>query len=218
MKLAVLFSGGKDSVFSLYKVLKQGDEVKYLVTIFPEREDSWMFHYPFIEMTRLQAESLGIKQIVQKTKGEKEKELEDLKRVLSKIKDEIDGVVSGAIASNYQKSRIDKICRESGLKGIAPLWGEDPEKLLREEVKLGFEIIITGVFSSGFDKSWLGRRMDEKCIDGLKDLNRKFGVNMAGEGGEYESIVLNCPIFKNRIELPEYKIIWDERASSGYLK
>jgi len=217
MKLAVLFSGGKDSVFSLYKTLKQGNEVRYLVTIFPERQDSWMFHRPCIELTKLLAESLGIKQIVQNTKGEKEKELDDLKKVLAGIKNDIEGVVSGAVASNYQKNRIDKICKELELESIAPLWREDSETLLKEEIKLGFEIIVTGVFADGFDKNWLGRRIDEKCVEDLKELNKNFGINISGEGGEYESLVLSGPIFKKKIRILDCEIIWENNTNSGYL-
>lgn len=103
MRLAVLFSGGKDSTYATLLAMKEGHEIRYLVTMLPEKQDSWMFHWPAVELTELQAEAIGIKQIAQKTSGEKEKELEDLKNTLGKIKNEIDGVVSGAIASSYQK-------------------------------------------------------------------------------------------------------------------
>jgi ABC transporter with metal-binding/Fe-S-binding domain ATP-binding protein len=217
MKLAVLFSGGKDSTYALYKMLKQGNDIKYLITIFPENPESWMFHHPCIELTKLQAQALGIKQIFQKTKGEKEKELEDLKKILEKVKDEIEGIVSGAVASKYQKSRIDRICKELRLKSIAPLWKEDPEKLLKEEVESGLEIIITAVCTAGLDENWLGRKIDLDAIEELKNLSKKFGFNLAFEGGEAETLVINCPLFKQRITFKRFEKIWDSKASSGYL-
>ena len=106
MRVAVLLSGGKDSVFSLYKAVEKGNEVKYLITLFPKRADSWMFHRPCIELTALQAKALEIEHVIRETPGEKEKELIDLEEALKAIKSEIEGVVSGAIASTYQKSRI----------------------------------------------------------------------------------------------------------------
>jgi ABC transporter with metal-binding/Fe-S-binding domain ATP-binding protein len=217
MRLAAIFSGGKDSTYALYTTMKQGHEIKYLFTMFPEREDSWMFHHPCVELTKLQAETLGIKQIIQKTKGEKEKELEDLKTALNKIKNEIDGIVSGAIASNYQKSRIDKICDELKLKSFAPLWHKNLEELLREESNT-FEIIITSVSADGFDQNWLGRKIDEKTIEDLKKLSEKHGINIAFEGGEAETFVLDGPIFKKKIEFIDTKNIWDNKTSSGYLE
>lgn len=217
MKLASLISGGKDSLYATYLSMMRRHEIKYLVTMLPAKEDSWMFHYPCVELTKLQAESIGIKQIIQKTSGEKEKELEDLKKVLEEIKDEIDGIVSGAIASQYQKSRVDRICEELKLKSIAPLWQKNPEELLREEIESGFEIIVTGVFAEGFDKSWLGQKIDINTIEKLKKLNKMYGINISAEGGEYESFVYNAPFFKKKIEILDSKIVWDDKTNSGYL-
>lgn len=218
MRLAALFSGGKDSTYALYKIMKEGHEIKYLITIFSEREDSWMFHYPCIELTRLQAEALGIKQIIKKTKGEKEKELKDLKDVILSVKDEIDGIVTGALYSDYQKTRIEKICKDLGLTCLSPLWHSDLEKMLKEEIGLGFEIIITGVASEGLDKSWLGKKIDSDLIEKLKELNKKFGINIGAEGGEFETLVLDCLIFKKKINILESDSVWDNKTNSGYLK
>ena len=216
MRLASLWSGGKDSVYATYLALKQGYEIKALITIFPKNQESWMFHYPCIKLTKLQAKAIGIKQIVKKTKGEKEKELEDLRKVLSRMKD-IDGIVSGVIASNYQKSRIDKVCEELGLKHFSPFWQKNQEKVLKGEIRAGFEIIITGVFAEGFDKSWLGKKIDDVTIKELLELKRKFGISVSGEGGEYESLVVYCPLFKKRIEILNSEICWDSKTNSGYL-
>lgn len=220
MRVAVLFSGGKDSTFATLVALEQGWDVKYLVTILPVSEESWMFHRPCIELTKLQAEAIGIKQIVKETGGEKEKELEDLITALKGICGEIDAVISGAVASRYQKDRIDAVCKELGLTSISPLWGKNQLKLLKEEVDAGLEIIITGVAAEGFDENWLGRKIDGRVINELKKLNEKFGVNPAGEGGEYETFVTNGPIFKRRIELgnlKNVKKIWDKKTNSGYI-
>lgn len=216
MRLAALWSGGKESSYSTYLAMKE-HEIKYLITLFPEKEDSWMFHYPCIELTKLQAEALGIKQIIRKTKGEKEKELEDLKEVLMSIRNEIDGVVSGAVYSKYQKKRIEKICKELRLKSITPLWHRDAEKLLKEEIESEFEIIITGVSAEGFDKNWLGRKINLDTIEDLKKLNKRFRINLSGEGGEFESLVLNCPLFKKQIKILDFETEWDNKTNSGYL-
>jgi diphthine-ammonia ligase len=218
MRLAALFSGGKDSTYALYKAIKEGHEIKYLVTVFSERQDSWMFHYPCIELTKLQAEALGIKQIIKKTKGEKEKELKDLKDALISVKSEIDGVVTGALYSDYQKNRIEKICNDLGLKCLSPLWHSDLEKMLKEEICLGFEIVITGVAAEGLDKSWLGKKINLDTVEKLKNLNKKFGINIGAEGGEFETLVLDCPIFKKKIKILDSSYAWDNKTNSGYLK
>ena len=217
MKVAVLFSGGKDSTFATYVALEQGWEVKYLVTIIPETKESWMFHHPCIELTKLQAKTIRIKQIVRTTTGEKEKELEDLIAAIKPITVEVDAVVSGAVASRYQKDRIDAVCKELGVRSIAPLWHKNEERLLKEEIDAGFEITITGVATAGMDKSWLGRRVNMHTINELKQLNEKFGVNICGEGGDYETIVTDSPIFKQQIKLSNIEKFWDKKTGSGYI-
>jgi len=213
MRVAVLSSGGKDSTLSLYHALKEGYEVEYLVTMIPQREDSWMFHYPNIHLVDLFAEAVAIKLVKAETVGVKEEEVEDLKRVLASL--DVEGVVSGAIASQYQKSRIDKICKELNFKSIAPLWQKDPLNLLKEVVNLDFETVIVGVYAYGFDKSWLERKIDSTTINALIELNKKYGISLVGEGGEYETLVLDASIFKKRIRIIEKEKIWENQ--SGYL-
>ncbi len=213
MRLAALCSGGKDSALALWLATEEGHTVERAVAMVPEREDSWMFHYPNIGLVDLFAECAGIPLTKAETSGEKELELEDLKRVLQGL--DVDGVVSGAVASTYQKSRVDRICSELGLESVAPLWGREPEELLSELIGNGFDVLITSVSADGFDESWLGRRIDEGCLEDLKKLREKFKINVEGEGGEYETLVLDAPFFKNRIELLETKKVW--RGDGGYL-
>jgi diphthine-ammonia ligase len=199
MRLAALVSGGKDSVFALYKAQQMGHEIKVLGTMVSKRSDSYMFHYPNIHLTKYVAEALEIPLVFAETSGVKEKELEDLKRLLSSF--DVDGVVTGAIASSYQKQRIDKICDELGLVSVAPLWQHDPLEIMKELIDLKFRVIFVGVSAFGLDKSWLGREINLEVLDKLVELNEKFQVSLVGEGGEYESFVLDAPIFKKRIEI-----------------
>jgi len=215
MRVAVLFAGGKDSTYAVHEAIKKGLKVNYLLTMIPNNPHSWMFHTVNINITSYQAESMGIKQIMRNTSGEKDKELEDLKEAIATVRNNIDGVVSGSISSNYQKKRIDQICKELNLASITPLWGHDPVELLREMTSAGLEIIITSVSAQGFDESWLGRKIDEKAICDLSKLNRKYGINPSGEGGEYESFVVNAPLFKKRIEPVETERVW--KGTNGYL-
>ncbi|MBU0929783.1 MAG: diphthine--ammonia ligase [Nanoarchaeota archaeon] len=205
MKLGVLFTGGKDSLLALYK---KKDEVVCLLTMISENIDSYMFHTSSIEITKLQAESLNLPLVLGKTTGEKEKELIDLKELIKKaIKEyKIDGLVTGALFSEYQSSRIDNICKELGIKCINPLWHMDPEDELNELIKNKFEFILTSIAADGLDKSWMNKIITEKEVIKLKELNKKYGINMIFEGGEAETLVLNCPLFKKRIKIIDYEI------------
>ena len=206
MKVAALFSGGKDSTFGIYKAKQSGLNITHLVSLFPEKEDSWMFHSINIHLTEMLAEAMNTPIIIKQTSGEKEKELKDLKHVLKDL--EINGVVSGAIASEYQKTRVEKICNELGIKSFTPLWGKNQEEVLAEIVDLGFKVIIVGVFAEGLDESWLGRKIDKKSINELIEIRRKYLINEAGEGGEFETLVLDGPIFKKKLVLDEISKEW----------
>jgi len=213
LRVAALISGGKDSALALYRVLKQGYKVSYLATMIPRQADSWMFHYPNIHLTDLFAEASEIPLVKAETSGEKEVELEDLKRLLAKL--DVEGVVSGAVASEYQKTRVDAICQELGVESIAPLWHEDPHNLLDELVNEHFEAIFVGVYAYGFDSSWLRRTIDVKAVNALVELHRKYQISMVGEGGEYETLVLDAPFFKKKIRLISTEKVWE--GQSGYL-
>lgn len=217
MRLAALYSGGKDSTYAITKALEMGHTVDFLVTIAPKSSDSYMFHYPCIELTKLQAESMGIKQIWRESEGKKEVEVEDLANVLSTLRGQIDGVLSGAVSSNYQRSRIEEVCRSLGLMNVAPLWGKDAYDLLREEVNSGIDAIVTSVSTGGMDKTWLGRRLNAVAVEELKVLARKLPFNIQFEGGEAETFVTDCPLFKSKIVLKDIEKFWDSKTSSGYI-
>jgi predicted ATP pyrophosphatase (TIGR00289 family) len=217
MKLASLISGGKDSLYAMYLAKKQGHEIKFLVGMISENPESYMFHTHNQHLLETISELTNIPLISGKTKGVKEEELNDLKEILSKIKDEVDGITTGAIASNYQKQRVDKICAELGLQSIAPFWNHAPEEVLRNMLKDNFEIMIVAVAAPPLDEKWLGRIIDEKCIDELVAFNKKYGIHVMGEGGEYDTLVLDCPIFKKKIKILEAEKHWDEKTKSGSL-
>jgi diphthine-ammonia ligase len=217
MRVAILFSGGKDSSYATHVALRLGWEVERLITMVPCRDDSYMFHHPCVELAPMQAEAMGLPHESVKTSGVKEKELEDMMAALRPLQGKVDGIVSGAIASRYQKDRIEAVCKELDFRSITPLWGKDQLKLLGEEVDAGLDIIFTGVATEGLDESWLGRLLDSSTIALLSNLKDRFGINPAGEGGEYETFVMDGPYFKKRIVFDSVRKVWDASTSSGHL-
>ncbi|QLJ53472.1 MAG: hypothetical protein Sv326_1297 [Candidatus Fermentimicrarchaeum limneticum] len=207
MKVVALFSGGKDSMYSLWIASSFGWEVKTLLSMLPESDSSFMFHRPNVEWVPLQAEAMDLPLIMQRSSGEKLRELDDLKSLMQSVK--VDGIVTGAVASEYQKEKVDMICEELGLCSFSPLWHKEGEQLLREMVGAGFEIMITSVSAAGFDESWLGRRIDEKCVEELLELRRRYGISVVGEGGEMETFVTDAPSFKKKIKIKKTEKSWD---------
>lgn len=197
MRVSILYSGGKDSNYALYWTLNQGWDVVSLVNAVPSNKESYMFHVPALEYVGVQAECAGIPLIQKKVSGLKEKEVSELEDIIKKIG--VDGIVSGAIASEYQKTRIDGICENTNLKSFAPLWHKKPDMLLGEMISAGFQIMVVGVSAYGLDQTWLGRILDEKNYGKLKRLNEKYGIHMGFEGGEAETFVLDSPVFTKKI-------------------
>lgn len=208
VKLGALVSSGKDSIYAMYVMQKQNYKIGCMITIKSRNPDSFMFHTPGVEMVKLQAQSIGIPMVEQETAGEKEKELEDLKKALKKAKEMygIEGIVTGALFSNYQRERIEKVADSLSLKIFAPLWHISQETEMREIISRGFEFIITKVAAEGLDKSWINKVITTKDIDRLVKLNEKIGLNIAFEGGEAETLVIDGPIFSKRIRITESSI------------
>jgi len=217
LKCAVLYSGGKDSNHALCFAKENGNEIRALITLIPENNESWMFHCPNVQHTQLQAEALEMPLVTRLTRGHKENELEDLQAVIEEVKErfKIDSIVSGAIESDYQKSRIDNICSALGLFSIAPLWQRDPEQLIMDEISMGFDTIITACMARGLTREWLGRKIDYDCLRDLKKIRERYGIHLSFEGGEGETFVLDSPLFKNKIKILESEALWHN--DSGYL-
>lgn len=209
MKLGLLFSGGKDSTYAGYLEKKKGNEISCLITVYSENKESYMFHTPSITKTKKQAKVMEIPMLIQKTKGVKEDELKDLEKAISKAikKYKIKGLVTGALHSEYQATRIQKICDKLKIKCINPLWHKNEIEYLKELIKNNFKVVIIGVFAYPLTKEYLGRIIDEKFIKEVAELKKKYNIHPAGEGGEFETFVLNCPLFKKELKITDQKII-----------
>ncbi len=212
MKLAALFSGGKDSTYAIYLAKKLGHSVDVLLTLYPHSDESHLLHYPNINFTRLQAESMKIPQLIEKITSENpESESEKLNNLISLAKENysIEGIVHGGILSEFQKDNFTLICKKNHLEIISPLWNKDPESYMKELLDENFEYIISTVSSDGLDDSWLGQIIDKNGLAKLQKLQKKFSFNLNFEGGEAETFVTNCPLFEKHLLIQDSTTVWD---------
>ena len=214
MRVAALFSGGKDSTYAIYLAQQQGWEVASLLTVVPKASDSYMFHYPNVKWTELQSKAMGIPIKYKHSEGLKEKELEDVEELMKA--ETVDGYLCGAIASDYQWSRFNEICHKLGKPLFAPLWRKDQVMLLEDMVHAGFKFMIAGVYAEGFDESRLGKIITERSIRELESMRDKYRISPSGEGGEIETFVLDGPNFSKAISIDEAEARW-ERHSGNYI-
>jgi ABC transporter with metal-binding/Fe-S-binding domain ATP-binding protein len=224
---ASLFSGGKDSSWALYRALEDGLDVTRLVTVHPG-DDSYMYHVPATDLAALAAESIGLDLLevdpddlgaasATDSAAQGDAELEPLEAALREVANAegLAGVTAGAVESEFQTSRIEAMCDRLGIGLYAPLWQRDPVTLAEEMLDAGFEILIVQVAAAGLDESWLGRRLDADALDDLLDLHERYGVHPLGEGGEFETLVIDGPHMSRPIEL-EWERVWE--GSRGHLQ
>jgi ABC transporter with metal-binding/Fe-S-binding domain ATP-binding protein len=207
MRLGVLFSGGKDSTLALHLAAEK-EGVVCLITVVSKNPESYMFHIPNIDVTALQAEALDFPLVSVITEGQKEEELADLEKAIGEAKSrfQIDGVVTGAVESVYQASRVQRICNRLDIWCFNPLWKFDQKALLETLVEKKFNVMISGIFAYPLDEKWLGKQIDAQVIARLMELQGQYGISPSGEGGEIETTVLDAPMFKQKIEILESAI------------
>ena len=215
LKLAALFSGGKDSTHAIYLAEQRGFTVTTLVTARPARADSHMFHTPNLDITRLAAKAMGRNHLEVTVSGEPEQEVQELEAALKPLvkAGEIDGLVAGAIASDYQWARVNAVGHALGVPVHSPMWRVDPERVLRDEVASGLKFMIVAAQSEGLDSKWLGHTFDGEFVGRLIAQAAEFRFNCAGEGGEYETLVTDGPLFKERIRVEAYHVLEGETSA-----
>jgi len=212
MKVAALFSGGKDSTYSIYKVKQMGHDVKCLVTIFPKSSNSHLLHFSTIESTELQSRTLEIPQIISTLDSDELKEeMNVLEMLLEKAKHDfqIEVLVHGGISSEFQKKCFEKICEKIDLKIITPLWKINAKEYMNDLIDSKFKFILTSVSSGGLDETWLGKIISADDISQLDKLSNKYGFNLNFEGGEAETFVIDCPLYSHPIKIKKSKTVWD---------
>ncbi|MCI0557280.1 MAG: diphthine--ammonia ligase [Nitrososphaera sp.] len=212
MKLASLYSGGKDSTFSILRAREIGHEVVCLITVHPVADDSPLFHYPNSWVAEYLADAMQLPWIGFDAKGRsKEDEVESLDQAVSRAKSlhSIEGRLFGGISSVYQKQGFERVCARHKLAAVDPLWHSEPVSYMKELVDRGFKIMIVGVSAMGLGKEWLGTTLDGDSLSKLASLSKKYGFNLTFEGGEAETLVTDCPLFYKRLEIRRSNVRWD---------
>lgn len=204
VKLAALFSGGKDSTFAIQVMEAQGHDVTHLVSIVPGDRHSWVFHTPNLHLVPSMASSMGKELLMEESSGTEEDDLLSLRRALSDL--DVEGVVTGALASDYQWDRINGVCETLELPVHSPLWRKEQRMLMEDMISSGLRAIVVVVSAEGLDGSWLGRTIDMETLEELDLLAKRFGFNVSGEGGEFETMVTDSPLFSQRLVISESEV------------
>ena len=212
VNLAALYSGGKDSTFAISCAYEMGHRVVCFITMRPMADDSALFHYPNSWLTEYLADAMQIPLMgFPVSGGSKEDEMNALEEAIAQVKSSygIDGIVHGGISSNYQKQAFEQVCVRQRIAAVAPLWNSEPERYMTDLINRGFHIIIVGVSTMGLDKDWLGRELDKETIAKLVSISKKYCFNLTFEGGEAETLVIDCPLYRKKLQINSANTYWD---------
>ncbi|MBN1390395.1 MAG: diphthine--ammonia ligase [Candidatus Thermoplasmatota archaeon] len=203
MRVCCLFSGGKDSSYSLHRMLLSGFEVPVLLTMRSADPDSWLYQTPGMEASHMFHELTGIETRVVHSPVSRELEKEVLSGALKVLKDEfdLDAVCSGALMSDYQRMAFTDAACDAGLVSFTPLWRKDGRTYMKELLELGFRFILLSYSSEGFGDQDLGRVVEEADLERFFSLSDRWRSHPAFEGGEAETLVLEAPLYKRRMEV-----------------
>ncbi|CAG8586228.1 1334_t:CDS:10 [Paraglomus brasilianum] len=240
MKVVALVSGGKDSCLNMLHCVANGHQIVALANLRPpshsdkDELDSHLYqtvghdaipHYASCMNLPLYRRSITGSSLIRSpfyrvTQGD---ETEDLYELLKEVKEhhpDVQGVSVGAILSNYQRIRVEHVCDRLGLTSLAYLWRRDQKELLDEMIELGLEAVLIKVAAIGLEPSHLGKSIRD-MRSSLIELNEKYGINVCGEGGEYETLTVDCPLFVKRLIIADTETVThsdDAFATVAYLR
>ncbi|MHA2053186.1 MAG: Dph6-related ATP pyrophosphatase [Candidatus Hodarchaeales archaeon] len=216
MKVTCLVSGGKDSIYSLWCALHQF-EVTSIITVQTKQSNSQLYHVPNSSQVSIIAKMLNIPLInVNLVKEDWKDETFKLTRAIIESKSE--AIITGGIRSEFQRFRFNRAAQKANVKCFNPLWRLSPRKLINEMILNKFEILIISVSSMGFGRSLLGKKLTTETISELQSNEFISDLALLGEGGEYESFVVDAPFYPKKIKIVESIIHWDEYREEGFLE
>lgn len=206
VRVIALLSGGKDSVAAIEVAQGFGWHVVGAIVLRPASDDAWMFHTPFLDAVQGVAECMGMPLLEAKVRDGPENEVVDLEAAVKKARDQwpAEALVSGALASEYQRVRIEAVGHRLGLKTFTPLWHKQPETYLRSLLAAGYDIRFTRTAADGVTNAWCGQRLDAAKVDAMRA--HKARPHIAGEGGEYETLVLDAPHYRKRLVVDQARV------------
>jgi diphthine-ammonia ligase len=193
---AASWSGGKDSCFACWKAISQGLKVSHLLNFVHTDSTRSMSHGLDRELIALQAQAMALPILQQKVTWETYES--GFKAALHELKLKgITGLITGDIYLQVHKDWIDRVCGESGIEAVLPLWEIDSAQLLADFIEAGFKAIVVSVKAELLGKEWLGRQVDSKLASELSRLN----LDVCGEAGEFHTFVYDGPMFKKPVKI-----------------
>ncbi|WGM90279.1 MAG: diphthine--ammonia ligase [Candidatus Bathyarchaeum tardum] len=203
MKVAVSWSGGLESSLALHKVIEEGHDVICLVTFVLGKYWPAMGHPP--KIMKRQTESIGIPHLLVNVDEPFKEGYHNAIAELIKTQG-IEGIVTGDIyvVDETHGNWMEDVTEGLDIKVIVPLWEQDTFEVLDDEMSSGFRAVFTCVKQPFFTKEWIGKELNRHTVKDLLVLVKETGMDPCGENGEYHTMVIDGPLFKKPISIPEF--------------
>lgn len=187
------WSGGKDSCLALYRALRSGFDVEYLLTMFDETADRSRSHAVPRKLIEAQADALGIELVTRRASWQNYETvfIEQLKKFQTK---KITHGIFGDIDLQDHRDWEEKVCAAAEIEAVLPLWSENRRQMVEEFWANKFKSIVVCVNENFLDAEFCGRVFDEKFVADLPP-----SVDACGENGEFHTFVFDGAIFKNPV-------------------
>lgn len=202
MRVAAVWSGGKDSCLACFRAIQEDYRVEYLFNLISERDNKVSFHSFNKDMVKIQSKAIGIPIFQEKIcsqRDEPEQFERELRELMLKLKNKnIKGLVFGYLLGDYQRILVRRLCSELNIMPIEPLYGRNSRGVVTDFIKLGFKALIVDINLKVLDGSWIGSLVNKDFIEYLKT---KPGVDFCGDRGEYHTFVVDGPLFRKAIQI-----------------
>jgi diphthine-ammonia ligase len=194
------WSGGKDCCQAVYRAQQSGFKVRYLLNTVTQDGERSCSHGIAAKWIKLQSEAMGIPLRQKPTTGENYEAVYGA--ALAQLKQEgVETGIFGDIDFMPHLEWIQNVCRRAGVTPVLPLWRQDQSRLAAAFIDLGFTAIIVAVQADLLGEEWLGRKFDHDFLRDATALQRN--ISPCGEAGEFHSLVVDGPLFKQRMEIQE---------------
>lgn len=200
------WSGGKDSMLALYKVLEEDKiEVTALLTTLNEKYDRISMHGVRSGLLKEQAKSLGIPllQTMLPEFADMETYSSIMGEAVSQAKEKgVSIFIFGDLFLEDIRKYREKQLKGTGIQPLFPIWQYPTDRAARDFIDFGFKAVLTSVDASKLDESFAGRLFDHALLNDLPS-----GVDPCGENGEFHTFVFDGPLFRNPVSFKQGETI-----------
>lgn len=201
------WSGGKDSCYALIQAIQFGYQPRVLLNVLNEEGRISRSHGIPAGILQAQARSSRLPIHLISSSWEDYEKLFTDALVQLRNQYQLSYAIFGDIDLQAHRDWEEKVCNNAGLTAVLPLWKQDRGALVMQMLEAGIKSMIVSCNETMGDK-FIGKMISAGLVSELESL----GIDPCGENGEYHTLVLDCPLFNEGIEV----VVREKLFHGGY--